>query len=59
MVKLTVQETADRFGVSVTSVMNWMKDGLPYEIEKVIGIKARAKINPDDVKKYQAAKAVR
>lgn len=59
MERLTVQETADRFGVTINSVYNWMKDGLPYTIEKVIGIKTRAIIDPSDVKKYQASKAVR
>lgn len=59
MAKLTVREISDKFGVTPTSVMKWMKDGLPYTIEKIIGLKPRAVIDPEDVIKYQASKAVR
>lgn len=49
----TVSEIADMFGVSKVSVRNWLKAGLPFKKEKVIGIKTRTIINPDDVKKFQ------
>lgn len=50
--KLTVQEAADFFNVSRTAVYNWLKAGLPYVEEKVIGIKRRKKIDTDDVYKF-------
>ena len=52
----TVQETADIFGVSRIAVYNWIKDGLPYKREKVIGIKTRIIIDPSDVYIYQKTK---
>lgn len=45
----TVQQTADRFGVTKQSVYRWLKNGLPYRKERVIGIKERKMINPADV----------
>ena len=52
----TVQEIADMFGVSHVAVRNWIKGGLPYKKEKVIGIKARMIIDPTDVYIYQRSK---
>ena len=49
----TVQEIATMFGVSSVAVRNWLKDGLPYQKEKVIGIKTRTVIEPADVYNYQ------
>jgi hypothetical protein len=54
--KLTVAEIAIMFKVSKQSVMLWIKNGLPTEKEKVIGIKTRRVIDPDDVKKYQLSR---
>lgn len=59
MEKLTVKETARRFGVSGTAVRYWLKDGLKSYVEKIIGIKARIIIDPRDVIEYQASKAVK
>ena len=59
MKKLTVREIAERFGVGETAVYNWMKDGLLFTMEKVIGVKPRALIDPEDVHKNHDAKAVK
>lgn len=53
MEKKTVAQIAVMFGVSKQSVMLWIKNGLPTEKEKVIGVKTRRVIDPDDVKRYQ------
>lgn len=53
MKKKTVAEIAVMFGVSKQAVMLWIKNGLPTEKEKVIGIKTRRVIDPDDVKRFQ------
>ncbi len=50
--KLTVKQTAELFNVSRAAVYLWIKNGLPYEKEKIIGLKERAKIDPEDVKKH-------
>lgn len=50
--KMTVKEIADLYGVTVTGVRYWIKKGLPYTIEKVIGVKPRMVINPKDVEKF-------
>lgn len=47
--KYTVSEIAKMFGVSTTGVRHWIKKGLPFTTEKVIGIKPRMVINPIDV----------
>ena len=52
----TVQETATMFGVSSVAVRNWLKGGLPFKKEKVIGVKTRIIINPADVYAYQNSK---
>ena len=45
----TVKEIAEEFGVTKMSVYNWLKDGLPHKKERVIGIRKRTIINPEDV----------
>ncbi len=55
--KLTVAEIAIQFKVSKQAVMLWIKNGLPTEKEKVVGIKTRRVIDPDDVKRYQLNRA--
>lgn len=50
--KLTVREIAELYNVSGMGVRYWIKKGLHYEIEKVIGIKPRIVINPKDVDKF-------
>lgn len=50
--KLTVQEIADMYGVTHVAVRQWIKKGLSYETEKVIGIKPRMIIDPNDVEKF-------
>jgi hypothetical protein len=50
--KLTIAETAERFNVTVTGVRYWISKGLKFEVEKVIGIKPRMIIDPDDVYEF-------
>lgn len=38
---LTVKEIAEHFDVSVPAVYKWLKKGLPYKMEKVIGLRPR------------------
>ena len=52
MEKRTVKEIAEYFGVTSMAVRHWLKNkNIPYEIEKVIGIKPRIIIDIEDVKK--------
>lgn len=53
---LTVNQIAERFGVSSMAVRLWIKDGLPVKYEKVIGIKTRMIIDPENVIEYQKRK---
>jgi predicted transcriptional regulator len=55
----TVSEIAELFGVTPSAVRLWLKDGLPCKQEKVIGIKPRYIINPEDVKKYHENKLIK
>lgn len=55
----TVKETAKLFRVSSVAVRNWIKDGLPHEKEKVVGIKTRIVIDYKDVIEYHKAKEKR
>ncbi len=50
--KLTVAEIAARYEVTPMGVRYWIKKGLPYEMEKVIGVKPRKVIDPDEVDKF-------
>ena len=50
--KKTVKQIADMFGVTSAGVRYWISKGLPYEMEKVIGIKPRKVIDPEDVPKF-------
>ena len=45
----TVAEIAAQFGVTTMGVRYWIKKGLKISTEKVVGIKPRIVINPDDV----------
>lgn len=48
----TVSEIAKMYNVTTMGVRHWIKKGLPYEIEKVIGIKPRMVIDPNDVEEF-------
>ena len=48
----TVREIADEFGVTVVTVRNWLKAGLPSRTEKVVGIKPRKVMTSEDVEKF-------
>ena len=52
----TVRELADLYNVTTVTIRNWLKDGLPYDYEKIIGIRTRMVINEKDVEKYHNAK---
>jgi predicted transcriptional regulator len=52
----TVSEIAAMFGVTGNAVRKWIKGGLPYKKEKIIGIKTRIIISPEDVYRYHRAK---
>jgi hypothetical protein len=45
----TVAEIAKMFGVTPMGVRYWLKKGLRFSREKVIGIKPRIVIDPKDV----------
>ena len=48
----TVAEIAAEFGVTSMGVRYWIKKGLKTSTEKVVGIKPRIVINPDDVREF-------
>ena len=48
----TVAEIAAEFNVTTMGVRYWIKKGLKYKTEKVVGIKPRIVINPDDVREF-------
>ena len=50
--KKTSAEIAKMFGVTIQAVGLWVKAGLPYEIERIAGRKARRLIDPKDVKSF-------
>ena len=56
MNKMTVQQIADKFEVTKSGVYYWVREGLPFEIEKVIGVKPRKVIDPSDVYKFLGIK---
>uniref|UniRef100_A0A6H1ZDU9 Putative DNA binding, helix-turn-helix domain containing protein n=1 Tax=viral metagenome TaxID=1070528 RepID=A0A6H1ZDU9_9ZZZZ len=48
----TVAEICKIYGVTDPCVRIWIKKGLPYKIEKVVGIKPRMVIQIEDVEKF-------
>ena len=48
----SVAEIAEKFGVTTMAVRHWIKKGLKTETEKIIGVKPRMVIDPEDVKKF-------
>lgn len=48
----TVSEIAEIYKVTPMGVRFWIKNGLRYQVEKVIGIKPRKVIDPKDVEDY-------
>ena len=50
--KKVVAEIAKDYNVSRAGVYYWIENGLPYEIEKVIGLKPRMVIDPEEVDKF-------
>lgn len=50
--KLSLQEAADYYGVSYVAVSNWIKDGLKFEYQKVIGKKKRKVTTLANLREY-------
>ena len=48
----TVEGIAKAYGVTGMAVRSWIKKGLPYKIEKVIGIKPRIIIETKEVDNF-------
>jgi hypothetical protein len=48
----TVAQIAEMFGVTTMGVRYWLQCGLPYQKERIIGVKARTIIDPKDVVKH-------
>jgi transposase len=48
----TIKEVAGIYEVSITTVHNWIKDGLKTKTEKVIGIRPRQVIDLDELDKF-------
>ena len=51
--KKTVKEISEMYNVTTSGVRYWIDKGLPYEIEKVVGIKPRMVIDPVDVDEFR------
>ena len=49
---LTAKEVAEEFGVSQTSVYNWVKNGLKYSVERRKGLKPRRLFDRLDVEDF-------
>jgi len=48
----TVKELAAKYDVTSMAVRHWLNKGLPYEMEKVIGIKPRIIIDVNEAEKF-------
>ena len=55
--KMTVSELSKHYNVTGMTIRSWIRDGkIPYEIEKVVGIRPRMKINLEKVEFYLKSK---
>ena len=54
--KLTISEAANKYSVTPLTIRNWIKDGVPFDVEKVIGIRPRMKVDTDEIEKYLKSK---
>lgn len=52
----SVKDIAKMFDVHEYTIRRWLKDGLEFEKEKLIGRKARIVIDPQSVWKYHKTK---
>ena len=52
----TIQEIAEKFGVTHMAVRLWIKKGLPFQKEKIIGTKTRMIVDPKDVVEFHKIK---
>ena len=48
----TVPEIAEMYNVHRQAVYLWLRKGLPFKVEKVVGIKPRKVILPADVDEF-------
>lgn len=48
----TIKEIAEKFGVTTMAVRHWIKSkNIPFEYEKVIGVKPRIVLKIEDINK--------
>jgi len=52
MKKYTVQQTADRYGVTYMAVQHWIKKGLKFSTVREIGRKEYRVLDENDVKEF-------
>lgn len=52
----TINEIADKYGVSHVAVRVWIKDGLKFDVEKIAGRKPRMILKEEDVIEYLKSK---
>gem|GEM_PF-2649201 len=50
--KIKLSEVAKHFGVSYSTINEWTKKGLPYSIERKIGLKPRMVVSLKDAYKW-------
>lgn len=55
MIMLTVKDVCKIYNITKRSVYNWIKEGLPYKQEKVIGKKTYMIIDQNDIDKFHSA----
>jgi hypothetical protein len=48
----TVAQIAEMFGVTPGGVRYWISKGLPFKVQKVIGLRPRKVIDPADVNEF-------
>ena len=48
----TIAEIAEEFKVTYESVRLWIKKGLTFKTEKIVGFKPRKVLRSEDVKKF-------
>jgi predicted DNA-binding protein YlxM (UPF0122 family) len=56
IMKLSVQEISKMYGVTKAAVYLWIKSGLPFELQKIVGVKTRKIIDVKDVEQFHKRK---
>jgi len=57
ILKRTIKECADEYGVTKSAIFSWINDGLNYTTERVIGKKKMFIVDTDEVETYLKSKA--